>query len=822
MGSIMDLFFRIGVDSSELDRGLADASRKASSFGSAFKSGVGTVLGVGAKAVGVATAAVGAFAGASVKAGSDFDKSMSQVAATMGVTKDDIGELTEFAQEMGRTTAFSASEAADAMNILAMAGYSAEDSMATLPSVLNMAAAGGLSIADAADYATGIMAGFSRETLDATTIADKLAVVASSAKGDVRSFGEGLNTVAGMANTTGQSMNDMTVALGILGNNNVAAAEAGNALSRTLKNLYQPTDSAAKAMKKLGVSSYDAEGNARPLQDVLIDLNSSMEGWSDEAKNQYLSQIFDAATLKTVPALLNNATTEWDELDKKLQNSRDAAENMAKVQLDNLPGDITMFKSALEGAQIAISDGLTPTLREFVQFGTKGLGTLTDAFQDGGLSGAMSALGGILSDGIALIMDKLPDFIDAGMSLLGALGQGIIDNLPQLIDASAQIVVQLANGLVQALPSIVDAAFVILTTLTETLLEQAPVLAEAGLNALTSLTEGMDPLVVIEKIGEILGSLVDHIIEWIPTLLDQGIAMVDEMSAGLAENGPAAIEAIGSILGDLITKIIDNLPEFLAKGIELIAHIAQGIADNLPEILSAMAGVLADLIAKIAESLPDFLAKGVELLGEVGAGILDAVPDLLGKIPGIFSDVVDKFASQDWASIGKNIIEGVKSGISSAAAKIADAAKEAARKALDAAKSFLGIKSPSRVFKEQIGKNISLGLASGIENYANEVEDAAEALAESATDPFEAFDEVSKYVIPDMPETAVLGASGGTQGISESVLNEKLGRIIDLLQNIDLSGAGVYIDGRTLVGELVPAMDLAMGREASYKGRGVI
>ena len=286
--------------------------------------------------------------------------------------------------------------------------------------------------------------------------------------------------------------------------------------------------------------------------------------------------------------------------------------------------------------------------------------------------------------------------------------------------------------------------------------------------------------------------------------------------------------------------IIDAIPTLIAE----FPKIVQAIFDVITAvnwislgntIINGIKNGVTNLAAQIPQKLSEIGQKAFNALKNVdwrnlGSTIINFIVNgirgLITQIPNVLKSIghnaLSAMRNIDWLGLGRNIIAGIASGITGAAGRIVDAAKSAAKKALNAAKNFLGIHSPSRVFREQIGKNISLGLASGIENYADEVEDAAESLAESATDPFKAFDEVSRYVIPDMPETAVLGASKGAQRISESVLNEKLGRIIDLLQNIDLSGAGVYIDGRTLVGELVPAMDLAMGREASYKGRGVI
>jgi len=299
-----------------------------------------------------------------------------------GQTVEAIDAIRDKAQELGRTTMFTSEQAADGFNVLAMAGMNAEQSIETLPAVLNLAAAGGLDIAQAADYATGILAGFGDSAGGAANVADYLATMASHAKGDVQTFGEALATSAGMAKTTGQSMSTASVALEILGNHNIAASEAGNALSRTLKNLYQPTATAKKGLDALGVSAYDAQGNARPLKDVLIDLNDATKDMSAEAKNQALKQIFDAATLKSVPFLLDDVTTSWDELEQQLNASQGAAESMRDAMMDNLQGDLTFFSSAMDGFKQAIYDTGQTSLRSIVQFGTQAVGFLTEFIQN--------------------------------------------------------------------------------------------------------------------------------------------------------------------------------------------------------------------------------------------------------------------------------------------------------------------------------------------------------------------------------------------------------------------------------------------------------
>lgn len=336
----------------------------------------GTITKVGEAIMPASMATVG-LGTAAVKTAANFDSSMSQVQATMGLTKDSTSKLngetvntmdalSKLARTMGKDTKFSASEAADAINILAMAGMDTDDIYSALPATLNLAAAGNIGIAQAADYATGIMSGFGMETKDASKVADVLAVTASSAKGSVSDFGAGLAQAAGQASITGQSFEDTATALGILGNHNISAAEGGNMLQRVLKNLYQPTSTAKEALDQLGVSAYDSEGKARPLQDVLTDLRGKLGELSEEDYNSVMGQIFDTASLRGANFLIQDSGEAFDNLRAKIGGATGAAEKMAEVQQDNLQGQLTILKSQLEELAISFGELLMPKIREIV------------------------------------------------------------------------------------------------------------------------------------------------------------------------------------------------------------------------------------------------------------------------------------------------------------------------------------------------------------------------------------------------------------------------------------------------------------------------
>ena len=336
-----------------------------------------TITGVGQKFIPV-TAAVTALGTAAVKTTADFDSSMSQVQATMGITKDSMSDLNgasvntmdalrDLAKEMGASTAFSAGECADAMNYLALAGYSTQEIYDTLPTVLNLAAAGGIDLASASDMVTDAMSALGMETSEADTMVDQMAKTASSTNTSVAQLGEGILTIGATARTVKGGTAELNTALGILANNGIKGAEGGTHLRNVILSLQNPTDKAAATMESLGVSVYDSEGNMRSMNDILGDLNTSMEGMTDREKANIISQIFNKTDLSAVNALPANTGDTWDSLQQSIVDSGGAAQQMADTQLDNLSGQLTLLKSALEGLAISFGEILMPAIRAIVE-----------------------------------------------------------------------------------------------------------------------------------------------------------------------------------------------------------------------------------------------------------------------------------------------------------------------------------------------------------------------------------------------------------------------------------------------------------------------
>lgn len=354
----------------------ATAMQKIAATGEKLKTAGDNISSVGKKMLPV-TAAVTGLGTAAVTTAANFESSMSQVQATMGITKDSMSEvdgqtvntmdtLSELAKKMGAETAFSASECAEALNYLALAGYDTQQMCDTLPTVLNLAAAGGIDLASASDMVTDAMSALGMGVSESEKMVDQMAKTASTTNTSVAQLGEGILTIGATAKSVKGGTAELNTALGILANNGIKGAEGGTHLRNIILSLQNPTDKAAASMKSLGVDVYDSEGNMRSMNDILGDLNKSMDGMTSEEKSNIISNIFNKTDLSSVNALLANTGDTWDDLQQSIANSGGAAQQMADTQLDNLQGQLTILKSALEGLAISFGELLMPAIKQIV------------------------------------------------------------------------------------------------------------------------------------------------------------------------------------------------------------------------------------------------------------------------------------------------------------------------------------------------------------------------------------------------------------------------------------------------------------------------
>lgn len=348
----MELFVTLAIKDTAYKQGLKDAEGNASSstskIGGAFKA-VGKV----AKTAMVAgSAAAVAFTKTSIDAGMNFDTAMSQVAATMGTTVDKIGNVKAKAEEMGRTTKYTATEAAEGMNILAQAGLSADEQISGIGTVLNLASAGAMSLEESASYTSGAVKGFGDSMSNASYYADLMAKGATLANTDVRGLGEAFSGSAATAKNYGQAADSVTLSLLRLAEQNVTGSEASTALNRAMADLYTPTDDASKALDQLGVSAYKSNGEAKDFNDLVDELNGSLQGMTAEQKNNALATIFTTQGLQAFNKMTASSDATVQKFWKGIQDSSGSAAQQAATQLDNLQGDITLLSSAQKACNL--------------------------------------------------------------------------------------------------------------------------------------------------------------------------------------------------------------------------------------------------------------------------------------------------------------------------------------------------------------------------------------------------------------------------------------------------------------------------------------
>lgn len=327
----------------------------------------------------------------SVNSFQDFESMMSQVKAISGATGQEFDDLTAKAQEMGATTKFTATESAEAFNYMAMAGWKPQQMIDGISGIMSLAAASGEDLGTTSDIVTDALTAFGLQAGDAGHFADVLAQASANANTNVSMLGESFKYVAPVAGAMNYSVEDTSLALGLMANASIKGSMAGTALKTSLANMAAPTDSMAAAMDKYGISLTDSEGNMKSLRGVIDNLRGSLGGLSETEQTAAASTIFGKEAMAGMLAIINASEEDYNKLSTAIGNSKDAAEGMADTMLDNLKGSFTLMQSAIEGTENAFGKRLSPYLR--------------------GIAGGITDMMPEITDGINAVMDVVDDKI---------------------------------------------------------------------------------------------------------------------------------------------------------------------------------------------------------------------------------------------------------------------------------------------------------------------------------------------------------------------------------------------------------------------------
>ena len=769
---LLDLVAKLSFDDSEFGSGVKKSENSITSLGK-------TIAGV------VSAGAILKLGKDAINTGMNFDSAMSQVAATMGLTQDEINstdgvfqKLRTTALDMGSSTKFSASEAAEGLNYLAMSGMDADTMMKALPITLQMAGASGIDLATTCDKLTNIMSSLGLASKDSATymnnmgtVTDVFALTSTKANTDVMGLYESISQVGATARVMQNPLSELSIATGILADNDIQASEAGTILRNLLLSLTAPTDSAKKAMDELGFSAFDTNGELRPMQDILQELNEKFSQMTTEEKMNIMNKIFNKTDLKGINALLGESGDRWDELEIAIDNCEGSAEQMYKTQNDNLKGSLTELSSAVEGLKIAISDKLTPAIRPVVEVITKFAQEITKVIQGSeDANPVLEALAMVLTIlAGAFVAVKISSFISSLVSMVGALvltietAGGLTGALGLLSGAMNINPITLIIGAIGAL----IAAFIYLWNTSEgfrnfwiNMWENVTSFFQNAWNVIVSFVTQTIPQMISDigtwfselpsKIGEWLSVTLDNVGQWISDMWNKFLEMCSNILNTIAEWFSQLPYKISYFLGyglattvQWVTNMINNIVQmcvkifntivewfsqlpgkilsFLTDAYQKASTWAINMWNKFIEMCKNVLNSIGEWFSQLPSKIWNFLTQAIQRVGEFANNMRNKASEAGRWFSNTLINIVSQIPSQ-MINIGRNIVQGVWNGIQSMASTFTNNVKNFFSGIVNSAKSALGIHSPSREMRDEVGKWIPAGVGVGIERAMPDLE----------------------------------------------------------------------------------------------------
>ncbi len=404
---------------------MTNGSKNAIKLGKDIEKAGKSITNVGSKLTTTLTVPIVGLAGAAVKTAADFEASMSNVKAITGATGEDFEKLTALAQDLGKTTAWSASEVAEAMQYTGMAGWTAQENIDGLAGVLNLASATGTELARTSDILTDAISAFGDTAADASRYADVMTAASTNANVNVELLGESYKYVGSLAGTMGYEIDQVTTALAAMGNQGIKGSQAGTSLKNAISNLAAPTDAMQKAMDDLGISIVNNDGTMKSFEEVVDTLQSSFAGLTEDQQAAYAKTLFGKNAMAGMLALINTSTEDYNKLADAISNSGGAAEDAANTQLDNLKGQLTLLKSAVEGIAISFGNKLLPYLKKAAEF-AQGLADKINGLSDEQMDLIIKIAAVVAAIGPALmIFGKMVSIVGKGIQIFNMVRRAI-------------------------------------------------------------------------------------------------------------------------------------------------------------------------------------------------------------------------------------------------------------------------------------------------------------------------------------------------------------------------------------------------------------
>jgi len=605
-----------------------------------------------------------------LKTGMDFEAGMSQVEATSGATTEEMKLLTAEAMRVGETTKFSASEAAEGLNFMAMAGWKADDMLTGLEGMANLAAAANTDLGTASDIVTDTLTAMGYAAGDSAKLADVMAAAASNANTNVEMMGYTFKYAAPVAGSLGYNMEDLAIATGLMANAGIKGEQAGTTLRAGLTNLIKPTEQMATYMEKYGITVTNSDGTVKSLSETMEILRQKLGGLPEAEQAAAAAAIFGKEAMSGWLAVVNSSDEDFNKLSSAIYGSEGAAKQMAAVMQDNLKGDIEELGGAVDTVAIKVQSKFNGALREGVQaihgFVT-GSASMTETF---------SRLSGAVGQAFTVIQGYLPQMGQMGMELIRNLAQGLVTGLPMLLTGATNIVVSIATGIAN--------------------------------NAQKILTMG----------GQLVMGLGQSIVAAVPRLITSAAQIIGSLASGITGNAQTFVSKGLDLLNGFADSLTRSVPKLVQNGMEFIRNLVKGLMNSLPELISRVPEIISKFANVINQNAPTIIAGGVGIIKDLIVGIVKAIPTLVKNIPKIITAIVDVWEAFNWANLGKKAITLLKDGIIKAAGLVKTAGQKILTTITDALKNL-----PSNLAK--LGKNGITSLANGIKSLVGTVKTAA-------------------------------------------------------------------------------------------------
>lgn len=585
-----------------------------------------SIAGAGKKMMGVTTV-IGGVGVAAVKTAADFDSAMSQVAAVSGATGKDFDALRNKAREMGAKTKFSATEAAEAMNYMAMAGWKTEDMLSGIEGIMNLAAASGEDLATASDIVTDALTAFGLSAKDSGHFADILAAASSNANTNVSMMGETFKYCAPIAGALGFSAEDTAEAIGLMANAGIKSSQAGTALRTIMNNLAGDVKISGKAIGDVTIATTNADGSMRDLSDILADCRSAFGNLTESEKAQAAESLVGKNAMSGFLALMNAGEGDIEKLSSAIENCDGSAEKMAMTMQDNLAGQLTILKSQLQELAISFGDILMPAIRSIVSK----------------LQGFVDKLNG-MDEGTKRTIVTIALLVASIGPLLIIIGTTI-----SKIGVAMQGFVKLANG-VSKLKLAIQGGTGVLGKLGAAL---------GGISA---------PVLAVVAVIAVLVAAFVHLWKTNEGFRDAIIGTWTRIKDTISGFCQGIVDRLNA-LGFQFTDIVDVLKTVWDGFCQVLAPIFEGVFNNIANILSTVTGVITgilDVFIGIFTGNWSQAWNGIkEIFSSIWNGISSFFSNILNVIKGV-ADVVLGWFGTSWNEVWTNIktfFEGIWNGI---------------------------------------------------------------------------------------------------------------------------------------------------------------